>query len=189
MPDSHSSRSSQNVGSYGDKEADLVRSAGNKYEVIAAWLLEGLASTITRPSWCILSSGRRCTVTDFDLLRVYFTGGYPSAANDAERPYLVPHPNTLYDSTWAHAIFRLTGDRHYWEKTSQFSQDREATDTLSATNRDNPIADTADTAGTEPTSEEEGTSSSSSCSTSNTASSSMRQNVVPTQTKVERNTG
>ena len=35
-----------------------IRSAGNKYEIISAWLLEGLAVTICRKNWNILSRNR-----------------------------------------------------------------------------------------------------------------------------------
>ena len=37
-----------------------IRSAGNKYEIISAWLLEGLAVTISREKWNILSLNRKC---------------------------------------------------------------------------------------------------------------------------------
>ena len=50
-----------------------VQSAGNKYEVIAAWLLEGLAVTVSRTSWNILSTARKCTMTDYYLLQNYIS--------------------------------------------------------------------------------------------------------------------
>ena len=55
-------RASRTKVSEFDHREDLteIRSAGNKYEIISAWLLEGLAVTISREKWNILSLNRKC---------------------------------------------------------------------------------------------------------------------------------
>ena len=142
----------------------------SKYDVIATWHREGLATIITRQGWYILSSARRCTATHFIRLRTYFTQGYPPSATDADRPYLMPHPATPYENTWADMIYALTRDRYYLWNTARFVQDRANTDTLQAIARGNAAPATV------PTTDDESASSSSSYTTS---SSSWRQNRAP----------
>ena len=116
-----------------------VRSAGNKYEVIAAWLLEGLAVTISRRNWNILSLNRKCTMTDYYLLQAYFLNGFPSGERDDERrAYVVAHPKKLLPLTWEKAVERLSHPT-YWVDTGKFGQARANTGFFTTINRANPV--------------------------------------------------
>ena len=116
-----------------------VRSAGNKYEVIAAWLLEGLAVTISRKNWNILSLNRKCTATDYYLLQAYSRNGFPSGERDNERrPYVVPHPKKLLLPTWEQTVARLSHPT-YWKDTREFGQAKAQAGFLATINRANPI--------------------------------------------------
>ena len=116
-----------------------IRSAGNKYEIIAAWLLEGLAVTISRKNWNILSRTRTCTSTDNHLLQTYFLHGFPSGESDnVRRPYLVPHPKTLFQPTWEQAVARISYPR-YLQHTFDFGEAKKWPRYLQTINRANPI--------------------------------------------------
>ena len=116
--------------------------------MIAKWLLEGLATTITRQGWYILSSTRHCAATDRNALQRYFGNGYPSLAKHADRPYQIPHPATLYEST------SLTRDRYYLRNTARFVQDRKETDMQQELTRVNIASVIAPTTDDESTSRE-----------------------------------
>lgn len=45
-----------------------IRSESNKYAIISAWLLEGLAVTISQKNWNILSRNKTCATTAPDVL-------------------------------------------------------------------------------------------------------------------------
>ena len=72
------------------------RSVADHYLQVARWLHTGLATTISRKSWHLLSKHRAYTIAPLALLRVHFKLGYlsteksdrkkPYAATDAQKP-------------------------------------------------------------------------------------------------------
>ena len=64
------------------------RSVADHYMQVARWLHTGLATTISRKSWHLLSKHRAYTVTPLALLRVHFQIGYLSTEkSDKKKPY------------------------------------------------------------------------------------------------------
>ena len=64
------------------------RSVADHYLQVARWLHTGLATTISRQSWHLLSKHRTYTITSLALLRVHFKFGYLSTEkSDRKKPY------------------------------------------------------------------------------------------------------
>ena len=64
------------------------RSVADHYMQVARWLHTGLAATISRKSWHLLSKHRAYTITPLALLRVHFQKGYLSTEqSDKKKPY------------------------------------------------------------------------------------------------------
>ena len=64
------------------------RSVADYHLQVARWLRTGLATTISRKSWHLLSKHRAHTVTPLALLRVHFKIGYLSTEqSDRKKPY------------------------------------------------------------------------------------------------------
>ena len=70
---------------------------------VARWLHTGLATTISRKSWHLLSKHRAYTVTPLALLRVHFKIGYLSTEkSDRKKPYAATDAQgqTVRDWEW-----------------------------------------------------------------------------------------
>ena len=78
------------------------RSVADHYMQVARWLHTGLATTIARKSWHLLSKHRAYTITPLALLRVHFQIGYLSTEqSDKKKPY----PKD--EDQWADDSFRV----------------------------------------------------------------------------------
>ena len=142
-------------------------------KVIPTWLLEGLATTL--PDKAGTSSSLRDVVRPPTVICSELTllvGTHLRPPTQTVSIYIILHPATLYESTWANMIYSLTRDRYYLRNTARFVQDRTETDMLQELTRDNVAPATA------PTTDEESASSSSSYTTS---TSSWRQDRAPAQ--------
>ena len=60
------------------------RSVADHYMQVARWLHTGLATTISRKSWHLLSKRRAYTITPLALLRIHFKIGYLSTEQSKE---------------------------------------------------------------------------------------------------------
>ena len=79
------------------------RSVADHYLQVARWLHTGLATTISRQSWHLLSKHRTCTITPLALLRVHFKFGYLSTEqSDRKKPYAAADEwsQTVRDWEW-----------------------------------------------------------------------------------------
>ena len=102
------------------------RSVADKYMQVARWLHTGLAATISRKSWHLLSKHRTCTITPLALLRVHFTRGYLSTEKaDRKKPYAATEVQGPGERDWARYVDGViwTG---YFARTAQFRNMREA---------------------------------------------------------------
>ena len=79
------------------------RSVADHYLQVARWLQTGLATTISRQSWRLLSKRRTYTITPLALLRVHFKFGYLSTEqSDRKKPYAATddRSQTVRDWEW-----------------------------------------------------------------------------------------
>ena len=79
------------------------RSMADHYLQVARWLHTGLATTISRQSWHLLSKHRTYTITPLALLRVHFKFGYLSTEkSDRKKPYAATDDwsQTVRDWEW-----------------------------------------------------------------------------------------
>ena len=98
----------------------------DKYRQVAQWLHTGLAMTISRKSWHLLSKHRTRTVTPLALLRVHFERGYLSTEKeDRKKPYVATDVQAQAERGWelhVNSVIR-TG---YYAVTNRFRTTREA---------------------------------------------------------------
>ena len=79
------------------------RSVADHYMQVARWLHTGLAATISRKSWHLLSKRRAYTITPFALLQVHFERGYiATEQSDKKKPYAATEEQeqTVRDWEW-----------------------------------------------------------------------------------------
>ena len=102
------------------------RSVTDYYRQVAKWLLIGLAMTISRKSWHLLSKHRTRTITPLALLRVHFERGYISTEqDDKKKPYAATFVQAQQERGWelhVNSVIR-TG---YYAVTNKFRRTREA---------------------------------------------------------------
>ena len=93
---------------------------------VEKWLLIGLAMTISRKSWHLLSKHRTRTITPLALLRVHFERGYISTErDDRKKPYAATFVQAQPERGWElyiNSVIR-TG---YYAVTNKFRKTREA---------------------------------------------------------------
>ena len=102
------------------------RSVADHYMQVARWLHTGLATTISRKSWHLLSKHRAHTITPLALLRVHFKIGYLSTEqSDRKKPYAATdvQGQTVRDWEWHVNQVMPTG---YLARTHRFRIQREA---------------------------------------------------------------
>ena len=102
------------------------RSVADNYMQIARWLHIGLATTISRKSWHLLSKHRTCTITPFALLRVHFERGYLSTEKaDRKKPYAATEVQAQAARDWERQVNTIirTG---YYAVTHRFRRMRDA---------------------------------------------------------------
>ena len=86
----------------------------------------GLAATISRKSWHLLSKHRTCTITPLALLRVHFTRGYLSTEKaDRKKPYAATEVQGQGERDWVRYVDWVTRTG-YFARTAQFRDTREA---------------------------------------------------------------
>ena len=93
---------------------------------VARWLHTGLATTISRKSWHLLSKHRAYTIAPLALLRVHFKIGYLSTEqSDRKKPYAATgvQGQTVRDWEWHVNQVMPTG---YLARTYRFRIQREA---------------------------------------------------------------
>ena len=98
----------------------------NNYMQVAKWLHIGLATTISRKSWHLLSKHRTCTITPLALLRVHFERGYLSTEKaDKKKPYAATVVQAQAARDWERHVNSVirTG---YYAMTNRFRTTREA---------------------------------------------------------------
>ena len=121
------------------KETYSKRSIGNKYELIAKWLLTGLAVAIAMSNWNILSKHRTLTITPQNLLNAYFRRGYPAEEKDKmKKPYVLPHPDPLPVASWQATVSWISHAR-FVPETDKFNAARVREDYYYTINQDTPI--------------------------------------------------
>ena len=102
------------------------RSVTDKYRLVAKWLRIGLAMTISRTSWHLLSKHRTRTITPLALLTVHFERGYISTEKeDKKKPYAATFVQAQTERGWelhVNSVIR-TG---YYAVTNKFRKAREA---------------------------------------------------------------
>ena len=102
------------------------RSVADHYLQVARWLHTGLATTISRQSWRLLSKHRTYTITPLALLRVHFKFGYLSTEkSDNKKPYAATDDwsQTVRDWEWHVNEVMPAG---YLARTYHFRRQREA---------------------------------------------------------------
>lgn len=144
-----------------------TRKVEKEYGVVAKWLRIGLDTAINGTGWFILSSARQCAVTDRNVLKQYFTQGYPQMAQPKDQPYQIAHTHTLHPETWANYVHWFADDPDYLSKTETFIRTRKKL----ATRMDRSHAKHAKRSAP---SDDESSSSSSSYSTSHSSRSHGR---------------
>ena len=106
------------------------RSVTDHYLQVARWLHTGLAATISRKSWHLLSKHRAYTITPLALLRVHFKIGYLSTErSDRKKPYAATDAQnqTVRDWEWHVNQVMPTG---YLARTYRFRRLRETGDEI-----------------------------------------------------------
>ena len=102
------------------------RSVTDYYRQVAKWLLIGLAMTISRKSWHLLSEHRTCAITPLALLRVHFERGYISTErDDKKKPYAATFVQAQHERGWELHVNSVIRTGCY-AVTNKFRKAREA---------------------------------------------------------------
>ena len=102
------------------------RSEADNYMQIARWLHTGLAATISRKSWHLLSKHCVRTITPLALLRVHFERGYLSTEKaDRKKPYAATEVQAQPTQRWDRQVNTIIREGYY-TVTYQFRRIRDA---------------------------------------------------------------
>ena len=102
------------------------RSVADHYLQVARWLHTGLATTISRQSWHLLSKQRTYTITSLALLRVHFKFGYLSTEkSDRKKPYAATDDRSQTVRDWEWRVNQVM-PAGYLARTYRFRRQREA---------------------------------------------------------------
>ena len=102
------------------------RSVADHYLQVARWLHTGLAMTISRKSWHLLSKHRTYTITPLALLRVHFKFGYLSTEkSDKKKPYAATDEQSQTVRNWEWHVNKVM-PAGYLARTHRFRRLREA---------------------------------------------------------------
>ena len=102
------------------------RSVADHYLQVARWLHTGLATTISRTSWHLLSKHRTYTITSLALLRVHFKFGYLSTErSDRKKPYAATDDRSQTVRDWEWHVNQVM-PAGYLARTHRFRRQREA---------------------------------------------------------------
>ena len=102
------------------------RSVADHYLQVARWLHTGLATTISRQSWHLLSKHRTYTITSLALLRVHFKFGYLSTEkSDRKKPYAATDDRSQTVRDWEWRVNQVMPEGCL-ARTYRFRRQREA---------------------------------------------------------------